>query len=92
MSKTVERVNLAAVTSASVKSVIGRGKLPRPGILVGLLVDRGLVDALGKSPNVLARDIAREASAASGLKLRPGTVRGPRGILVGYYPPTLRLR
>jgi hypothetical protein len=92
MAKRAKTVNLAAVTAASVKAVVGRGKLPRPGILVGLLVDRDLLDSLDTKPDALARGIAREASAAAGLRLRPGIVRGPGGILVGFYPPTLRLR
>jgi hypothetical protein len=92
MAKRAKTVNLAALTAASVKAVVGRRKLPRPGILVGLLVDRDLVDALGTRPDALARGIARGVSAAAGLKLRPGVVRKPGGILVGYYPPILRLR
>jgi hypothetical protein len=89
--RTLKVQDLKSATAASVRALVGKA-LPRlPGVLAGILISEEALAKLKKSPATLASLITKQVSAASGLTLRPGTVRGPGGILVGYVQPNIRV-
>jgi len=86
---TLKVQNLAAATAASVRAVLGKGLPRRPGILAGIWLDERAIARLELSPKALATAIAKQASANSGIKLKPGLIPGDGGILVGYQQPSI---
>ena len=88
--KSIKVTDLRAATEASIKAVLGRQFIRRPGILVGLWIDKTAIAKLGIGPGKIANDIAREVSAAAGIRLIPGVRPGKGGVLVGYIQPKIR--
>jgi hypothetical protein len=81
---------LRAATLASVKAALG--KVPGGGIINGFVLSDVALQRLGVSANALAKDIAANTSAATGLRLEPAVIKRPGTILVGYLPPAKLLR
>ncbi len=80
-------LDLAKITSASVAARLGK-KLPAGGgILAGILVEPNDLERLGVSAAALARGIAADVAADTGLKIVPKTIKVPGGILAGFMPP-----
>ena len=83
--------DLRAATVASVRAVLGK-KFVGGGVLVGLMIDKTAIDKLDVSATQLAKDLTKQASLASGIKLTPGVKPGKGGILVGFLPPKIARR
>jgi hypothetical protein len=79
--------DLKTATLASVKAVLGRGIPGRPGILTGIWVKNDVLEEQEISADAIAKSIAKQASAASGFKLKPQVIAGDDGMLVGYRTP-----
>jgi hypothetical protein len=88
-SRTVKLKDIRSATEASIKAVLGKRFVSRPGVLVGLWIDRTAIGKLGAGANQIAKDVARQVSVTSGIRVVPGIrpVRG--GVLVGYIQPKL---
>lgn len=87
--KTLKTMDLRAATAASIQAVLGKRFPGRPGVLVGLWLDRGVIGKLGIGPAQIAKDISKQVSVTSGIKVTPGTKAGPGGVLVGYIQPRI---
>jgi hypothetical protein len=74
-----------------VKAALGKTPVKVPGTLAGFIIRQLELDALGKSPAVLAKEIARGVSASSGIRVTSAVVKipGGGGILVGYRLPAV---
>lgn len=92
MAKTLKQTDLRSATLTSVRAVLGKAVPPRPGILAGYWLDDAKLKRLGREPEDLASEIARQVSAKSGIKVTPGIVGGKGGVLVGYVQPRLTKR
>jgi hypothetical protein len=86
---TLKLQDLRTATAASIRAVLGKGFPKRPGVVAGFWLDEAFIKEAGLKPNAIAKTIARQASAASGVKLTPGIIRGEGGILVGYVQPAI---
>ena len=82
--------DLQAATMASVRAVLGKGFPPKPGVLAGFWLPDRSVDDIERKPEDIAADIAKDVSRLSGVRVRPGVVRGGGGVLVGYIQPRIR--
>lgn len=87
-SRSVKLKDLKAATEASVRAVLGK-KVTGRGVLVGLWLDKAAINELGVSANALARDVSKQVSAISGIRVTPGIKPGRGGVLVGFIPPKL---
>lgn len=87
---TLKLQDLKSATAASIRAVLGKGLPKRPGIIAGFWMDEAQIKASRMTPEAIAKKVASQASAASGVKLTPGLVRGGGGILVGYVQPAIR--
>lgn len=83
--KKLAKTDLRAATLASVKAALG--KVPGGGIINGFVLSDAALEKLRVSPNALAKSIASETSAATGIPLKPVVIKRPGTILVGYLPP-----
>lgn len=92
MPSRVKLKNLAAATTASVKAALGRPAIIKPGTLAGFLIRDAQLAALGKTPQVLAKEIVAGIRTSSGFKLTPKVQKFPGGALVGYLPPPILLK
>lgn len=85
--RSVKLRDLRTATEASIKAVLGRKQVFRPGVLVGLWLDKSALNKLDIGPAQIAGNIAKQVTSISGIRVTPGTklVRG--GVLVGYIAP-----
>lgn len=90
--KSVKLKDLRSATEASVAAVLGRKFPGRPGVLVGLWIDRAQLRDLKLAPSKIAGDVARSVSLASGIKVKPGFKTIDGGVLVGYIQPRIMKR
>jgi hypothetical protein len=87
--KTVKAKNLRSATEASIKAVLGKGFVPRPGVIAGLWIDKGTLGRLDVGAAALAKDLAKQVSIESGIRVTPSIKPGKGGVLVGYIQPKL---
>ena len=87
--RSVKLKDLRAATEASVKAVLGGRFVTRPGVLVGLWIDRTSINKLDVSAGTLAKNLAKQVSVISGIKVTPGIRPGKGGVLVGFIPPRI---
>jgi len=87
--RSVKLADLKSATDASVKAVLGRKFPGRPGILVGLWIDPASIKELRLSPATVAKQVARQVTVASGIKVRPSFKPAGGGVLVGYIQPKI---
>ena len=85
--KTVRLTDLRSATEASVKSVLGRKAAVRPGVLVGLWVDKPSIEGVGPSPMRVARRVASQVFLATGIRVRPAVRTDGGGVTIGYVVP-----
>lgn len=89
--KTVKLKNLASATTASVQAAIGKqlGKSLKGGITAGVVLNDAEIEQLAAKPMDLAKDIARQVRAQSGISVTPQVATVPGGILMGYQLPRI---
>lgn len=87
--KSVKLRDLAAATQSSVEAAVGKELLQqvKPGLLTGLVLNDQQLAALDRTPIELAREIARNVNATTGIQVTPGVQRAPDAVLVGYLVP-----
>ena len=69
--------------------MLGKKFVTGRGVLIGLWLDKAAIGKLGVSANALARDVSKQVSALSGIRVTPGVKPGRGGVLVGFLPPKL---
>ncbi len=90
--KSIKLKDLRSATEASIKAVLGKKFVGKPGVLVGLWIDKNAIPKLELKPNDVARELARQVSVSSGIRVTPGIRPGKGGVLVGYIQPRLQGR
>jgi hypothetical protein len=90
--KSIKLTDLRSATEASIKAVLGRKFPGRPGVLVGLWIDKASIKKLDLNPAGVARQMAGRVSVASGIKVKPGIKVAGGGVLVGYIQPKILKR
>lgn len=88
--KSIRVKDLRAATEASIKAVLGKAPLRRPGILTGIWLDKSSISRLDTSPARLAKDIASSTARLSGIRLTPIVRPVKGGVLVGFIPPKIQ--
>jgi hypothetical protein len=89
MARTVRRSDLRSATEASIKAILGKQLVRRPGILAGFWIDKASLSKLEVTPTQLARQVAGTAAKLSGIRLTPAVRPGNGGSLVGFIPPRI---
>jgi hypothetical protein len=89
--KKVQLKDLAIATKSSVQAAVGKEVLQniKPGILTGLVLNDQQLAALNRTPIDLAREIAKDVSTTTGLKVTPGIQKASGAVLVGYLVPRI---
>jgi len=93
--RSVKTLSLAAATNASVKAVLRKASitLPKGGVTtVGFVLDEATLAARNADPLALAKDIAGEVSAATGVRVKPTFAKFGGGIIMGFIPPRAFLK
>ena len=91
--RSVKKTDLATATKASVAAALKKAEVripTRPGTLAGFWLDQNAIRQAGVDPAALAKDVTRQVSAATGIRLRASVQTLPGGALVGYMPPAIR--
>ena len=89
--KNVKLKSLAAATTASVQAALGKqlGKSVKGGLLAGFVLQEAEAARLSAKPLDVAKDIAKQVRAQSGISVTPQVTSIPGGILMGYALPRI---
>jgi len=87
--KTVKLSDLQTATAASIKAVLGKQFIKRPGVLTGIWISEEQIAQLSSSPTALARQLASRVSVDTGIKVKAATQLTRGGVTVGYIQPKI---
>lgn len=89
--KNVKLKSLASATTASVQAALGKqlGKSVKGGILAGFVLQEADAARLAARPLDVAKGIAKQVRAQSGISVTPQVANVPGGILMGYAVPRI---